>query len=585
MYSQRVSHYVSLLAVALIFLFLSNPLHAATISLQLSQNPVQAGDSLQLRFTANGATSGEPDWSPLQQYFDISGRSVSQSVSIVNGERSDTKTWTLTVFPREAGEITIPPIRFGQDQSQVMILKVVDSLPQTSGKNGVGNGAGNDVFVEMEVLTKQSYVQQQSIIVQRLFHTGFLSNAQLTAPEVEQGKADILQLGKNRTMVEERNGRSYQVVERRYAVFPLNSGTVKIGRTVFDGVLTPGGRAQQRDPFGMRGKRLRRYSKPFTIEVQPQPANVKAATWLPAKDITLNAHWQTPPDKLKAGEPVTLTLAIVADGLTAQQLPAITLETPVGIKAYTDKPELRNEPNASGMVGVRQEKWVLVGTNNGEYVLPEIRLAWWNTETKQEAVARVAETTLVVSGGTGAAANQPASPQFVPSESQALLSPDLEKPLPMAKAGAAEATGLSAWLWGVLAAIGLSIVGLLMWLRMRTQTQSTLGQASVHASDGAADHWQLLMTACEQQQPSVVQAALLDWVKYELQLKPPYLVNLRHHANSDALNQALDDLNGAAYANERSDWHSRALLTALKVFKNKTPEVAKNDSLPALYPD
>ena len=68
------------------------------------------------------------------------------------------------------------------------------------------------------------------------------------------------------------------------------------------------------------------------------------------------------------------------------------------IKAYTDQPEFRNENNAQGIVGVRQEKWVLVAPYNGDYALPDIQLDWWNS-TRQQETATINAATLRVSGG------------------------------------------------------------------------------------------------------------------------------------------------------------------------------------------
>lgn len=140
------------------------------------------------------------------------------------------------------------------------------------------------------------------------------------------------------------------------------------------------------------GKSVRRFSKPFDITIAPQDPNYTGQYWLPAKNISLNASWDKPLDQLKAGEPVTLTIAIMAEGLAAEQLPALTIPVPVGMKAYSDQPLFNDQVRDDGVIGIRQEKWVFIASGGGEFTIPEITLDWWNTKTQQQELARLDAT-------------------------------------------------------------------------------------------------------------------------------------------------------------------------------------------------
>ena len=128
-------------------------------------------------------------------------------------------------------------------------------------------------------------------------------------------------------------------------------------------------------------------------------------------------HTANPPDQLKAGEPVTLTLAIVADGLAAEQLPKLDVQAPTGIRLT---PTSRNcvMTQAMMVVGyVRKNGWWLPPiTANTPF--PGLTLDWFNTKTGKQETAKVDPVKLVVSGGqaapSGTSPQQPASQPSVP---------------------------------------------------------------------------------------------------------------------------------------------------------------------------
>lgn len=560
---------------------------AAAIMAQLDRNPVAVGDPVVLTFTADGIVSGDPDFSPLEQDFEIRGRSQSNSFSMVNGVSSITTKWELRVYPRRTGTVPIPPIAFGADQSQALDLQVMDQPPPQA-----NTGNSSDILIELTAETQQPYVQQQTVITQRMLHiTPLQPQASLSHPEVEAGKGNIQQLGKTRNTTLMRNGRNYQVIERRYALIPQQSGTLTLGRTTFEGIIADKN-SNAFDPFGLSGKRIRRFSEPLTLQVQGQPASYTGKQWLPANSITLNAHWQTPADKLKAGEPVTLTLAIVADGLAAEQLPKLDIQAPAGIKAYTDQPELRNDPGSNGIVGVRQEKWVVVAPYNGEYAFPGLSIDWWNTTTNKQETTTLDPVNLLVTGGQAApvtTANAPpiAAPQLA------------EPPLPTNSADVPEvgADGWFAWfswdwyatalliIWGALS------VGWLLWHFWnkahsfpKKSTKTAYALVPVRPSD-LKTVWQRLEQACKQNQAQTAHDALLQWTEVGLHLRPALLANLRERA-SPALQFEIDTLNAVLYGRSSVDWHGAGLWQALQGFKPSPGQAAaKPSELAALYPD
>ncbi|MFN3786072.1 MAG: BatD family protein, partial [Thiothrix sp.] len=84
--------------VLLLWLCMLPSLTQAAVLAQLDRNPVALGDPVVLSFTTDSILNTEPDFSLLQQDFDLAGRSQSTSFSIVNGRQTQTTVWELTLY-------------------------------------------------------------------------------------------------------------------------------------------------------------------------------------------------------------------------------------------------------------------------------------------------------------------------------------------------------------------------------------------------------------------------------------------------------------------------------------------------------
>lgn len=555
--------------VLLLWLWLLPLLAQAAVLAQLERNPVALGDPVVLSFTADSILNTEPDFSPLLQDFDLAGTAQSSSFSSVNGIQTQTTVWELTLYPKRSGTLTIPPIAFGNASSQSLDLQVTEQpAPQAAGTVA-------DVLVELEVEPKQPFVQQETIVTQRLLHAAPLApQASLSHPQIAAGKGTIQQIGATRHTTMLRDGRNYQVIERRYALIPQQSGALTLGRTVFEGALADAGKRRDFDPFGLGGKPIQRVSKPLTLQVQGQPAGYTGKYWLPARSLTLNAYWEKPTDKLKAGEPVTLTLGIVAAGLAAEQLPNLAVNVPNGIKAYTDKPELRNDASNQGVVGLRQEKWVVVVPYNGEYTFPAITLDWWNTQTGKQETARLEPTKLIASGGQVA----PVAPSATAPMPQA-KQPATEPSTAANNAVAATSVGETVWyvrLLLIVIGLGLSWLIWLGWQRLHLRNPQP-------AQPSLAALQKRLQQACEQNQPQQAHDALLAWVA-AAGIRPALLTTLYAQATPE-LRRELDALNAALYGRSNSGWQGTGLWAALQAFAQQGQQQSEKVlDLAPLYP-
>ena len=212
---------------------------------------------------------------------------------------------------------------------------------------------------------------------------------------------------RNETVVE--NGERYQVVERRYDIFPQRSGPLKLSGPVLDAQIAVQNRMDPfgnsfKDFFGNRpfggafttAKPIRVRGDDIALEVLPRPAAAGNDYWLPARGVTLEGEWRPAQGPIKVGDPVTLDLHLSAQGLTAAQLPDLNslLKLPPGIKAYPDQAKLTNDTQ-NGIVGRRDQSIALIADRAGDFTLPAVSVHWWGHKGERGAGSHSAGTNSV----------------------------------------------------------------------------------------------------------------------------------------------------------------------------------------------
>ena len=98
---------------------------AATFSASVDRKEVTEQDTfnLMLRYSEQ-VGFGSPDLTPLQNDFQILNQQRSNQFRSVNGKTESFTEWTLTLTAKRSGQLTIPPIRFDDQQSQPITISV-----------------------------------------------------------------------------------------------------------------------------------------------------------------------------------------------------------------------------------------------------------------------------------------------------------------------------------------------------------------------------------------------------------------------------------------------------------------------------
>jgi len=548
-----------------ICLFLAQTsLFAAAINVRLSHNPVALSDSFQLAFEAVGTPDGKPDFSPLEQDFEILSRSQNQSIQMINGNVKRQSNWTLILMAKNKGSFQIPAIRFGSDLSKPIPIKVVAATTPQPGKSG-----GN-LLLEVETKPAQVLVQQEMIYTVRLLVGTRLGRASLSDPKINGADAVVEKLGKDSRYKTRRNGKHYTVIERRYAIFPQQSGKLIIEPVVFEGVI--GGRSRPSfgmfddDFFGRRQqgniKRIR--SKQLQIDVKPVPKDAGVKPWLPARNLRLVDSWSAGVPNMQVGEPATRTLMLMADGLAATQLPEITIPVPKGLKLYPDKPELKSSVDSSGVTGTRQVKSAIVPTRAGTFTMPGIKIPWWNTKQQQREIIEIPPRKITVTGGDAAASKPAAGTNTTVKPDHAdLPKTPHENILPdrAIRSEAKESNFSALYPWFALFFALAWLITTLAWWRSRntTPTQQT-NETPTASSDKAIKHIKL---AYQAKDADAARSSILNWAATRWQDSPPTnLVDVAARLDGDVADW-INDLDQSLYGRSGSSWYESPVADTL----------------------
>lgn len=519
-----------------------NSAFAADIRAYVDRQNINASESFNLVFEADGSVDAAPDFSPLAIYFDILSKNQSSNMSIVNGNFSRKTVWTLVLLAKQAGTYALPAIEFGNDKSPRLNITI-------NKQSSTSSSAEKNLFLEAEVNHTSVYVQAQLIYTVKLFRAVDIQSASLTEPELSDGDAIVEKLGDDKRYQITRNGVRFAVIERRYAIFPQQSGQLNIKPVEFKGQIVAQRRSFFDSTFNNTTKRI--YSKQIDIDVKPVPSTFTNKTWLPSTELKLVDEW--PKDiKFKVGDPVTRTITLIANGLTAAQLPELAIKNIPGMKQYPDQPNLKDNVDEDGIIGIRQEKIAFIPTQAGLLTLPELNIAWWNTKTKQLEYARIDSKQISIAPSVSIN-----NSNNTPTEAKT--------PLIMEPSQPTEESNF--WFY-------TSILLLLAWLStlallFKTGTNKKLPGENKPTKTATKNISKKFASACHQENKSLCKSLLIEWASQQWpQTTFNTLDDVALMLSGDLLLH-VKNLNQQLYSKEISIWDASALLTSFEKYKGK----------------
>ncbi len=453
-------------SAAVLSLALAAPAFSAGLAAHVNSGTVAEGDAFQLTLTANGQVGAAPDLAPLQKDFDILGTSQSSSTQIINGQRSQSVSWIVSLSPKTKGTLEIPSINAGSLSSAPVDIKVVDAgaMPKAVGASGI------DVTAKLD--DGNPFLFQETPLTVRIETSAPIKGAKLIAPQ--SSAFELAQRGQDRVSQATRNGQTVNVIERTYMLKPQEEGAIEIRPFVLRGSVEDPN-AQARNPFAGMGFRgfpgfgssmfndMFDTGKPFAVRSDPIKLTVRADPnagsgqqhwFLPAKNVKLKADWTPAHPVFKEGEAVSRRVSLLALGASAVQLPDLSFENTDGARIYLDDVQTGEDQTAEGTIARKDFLLSVVPTRGGEITLPKIKVNWTDsvsgeakTATLPSEVIKAEET---IPPATPPAAATPKASPAAPAVQETQAQPESSKLLPVYLLGGLGAAAVLAALGGAV---------------------------------------------------------------------------------------------------------------------------------------
>ncbi len=507
----------------------------ASVVAELSQASVTFGDSVSLTVTARNMDAGI-DLSPLEALFNVTGRSSSREVNIINGVETVLVNWVIQIEPKQTGVLTVPPIKVGNFSTQPLALNV----------SGPPTGANRVLFIEVSADTENPYVQSQVLLTIKVWQ----SIKVLESSKVNLG-SDLFQtvaLERDKEYIATRDGKEFLVQEQQFALFPQASGVHTFGPIELRAKIPVNNSRTQ--GFFTPSRSVKRLSQPITLNVKPRPDTVDGQWWLPAQDVQIEDSWSTDPANFSANDTITRTIEITAVGVSGDQLPDIELPEIDGLKLYADNIDRSSVATDQGIVSTQKVTWAVVPERNGEVVVPPITLGWFNTEDGSSEVAELPAQTVVIKDVIEQAAPLVATAPVTDAigddndeANDALVDP-VSSSLPQDE-------GFSKWVWLALGALGVCIfqaIGYGIWA-LRSKREGDKLKDPAQGTDAVrVPSLQNVSNAANKHQLSDFQSAVLQWAhEFWPQSPPNNLLSVAKRLQEPKLIKVFTEVDAALY--------------------------------------
>ena len=552
----ELQHILLLLCrVFIVFVLFLNTGFSGVIA-SVDRTKVELNETFTLKVIVDTEIELDPDASGLEGDFYVGSRSQLSNTTIINGKISRSRTWTYALMAKRPGNLVIPSIIVGNEKSQPINILIA---PQSESVLGEA-----DVFVSAEVDDSEGFVQAQNLFRIKIYRMVQTRQPRLYEPEIKGIDTLVEIVGDDRNYESVINGKTYEVTERVYALFPQESGVLTIAPIRFEARILKDG--------SITGRRTYQ-SLELTINILPIPAPPNAypdANWLPAKSVKLTEEWSRDMQNLRSGEPITRKLTITAIGQLSTQLPSIDYSND-RLKIYPDKPKFLDDMNADGMIASRIDQYAMISVNAGDIQLSGVDVPWWDTVEKKWKVATLPTRVINI---------KPSIDDLVEEKIEAGPPANIEQPLPEIKDN----------LWknisGILGA--LWILTIFFWFYSKPVKNRTVKKTYEPLYKKLELQLRKAKNAALANEKEKFKQAFVDWAR----LQWPDNIPLSLGEVADRVDKPLSDelkiFNKITYGSDHNElWDGKAMAKAIKKisFLDASNNKGKKRELPALAPN
>ena len=533
---------------------------SAEVRARVDRPSVDLNESFILEITVDTNIDMEPDLTVLDDKFYRGQLSQLSNTSIINGQISRSRTWSIALMAKATGKQEIPAITVGNEKSAPISITINEPTNAPPGEA--------DVFITSEVDQTEAYVQSQILYRYKVYRAVATRQEGRRDPIFTGSEVLYERAGDERSYEAILNGRAYNVLERVLAIYPQASGEFTISPARFEARVLRDGRITGRKVFESEGHTIK------VLPIPAPPADYPNAAWLPARDVHLSEEWSREPDRLAAGEPVTRKVTISALGQIETQIPAIEPPEIEGMNVYADRPDLSRAFEAEGIRGIRRDQYAMIGTRGGSVKVPEVKIPWFDIEAGEWRVAQLPGRTIDV-----AAPIIPVAP----------VQPDPEPSVAPTQAVEPEVIYVANDFWKLISQLigGVWLLTLLAWWwssRERDQERKEPEPPPVYKQQ--AKFIKAARKAALANDKARVRAALIDWGRLQWPDNSPRSIGEISSRVGAPLSDELRTLSATSYGRDDNEWNGSELAKALRSIKiiDEQDDLDFDSPLPPLMP-
>ncbi len=384
------------LIVTLLFAFSVEMLMAQGVTVRafVTESNATLGSPLYYTVEIQGGTGGDVI-PPTSDAIDIQRNSIStsQSMSIVNGQMSQTKSLTFIAVPKKEGKLTIPPatVKIGGQvltTNSVSISVSKGGTAQGQSPNGGTISGGSEIFIRPVVDKTKLVVGEAATITYKLYYK--INVRQYTSEEdikPEGFWVERFDVSKLPQVTERYNGSMYHVaVINKIQVFPTRAGKLEVSgyKGTCEALLSDVKRQRGFlfDDFFASPGRMQKLSvsaPAVRFEVselpEPKPSSFSGAVG----DYKFSATMDKP--EVKAGEAVTLKFTVEGEG-NINLLPTINPDLPSEFEKYEPKVDVKVN-KTSTVTGYKTSEITVIPRASGKFDLGTVEFSYYNPQKKQ----------------------------------------------------------------------------------------------------------------------------------------------------------------------------------------------------------
>ena len=392
----------------------------AVLTASTSRTQVGVGEQFQISYSLNGS-GGNFRAPEMRDFAVLSGPNQSSSMSFVNGNMSQSLSYSYIIAAQREGKFTIGPASIVVNgktiTSKSLTIEVVKNpAANQQGQGGQGRGQeqgaadNNELFIRASVDKSKVYVGEQLLVTFKVYtRVNIVQNALTKAP-VFNGfwSEDIVSTNQQATLRPEvLDGVQYQVAEiKKTILMPQRAGTLEITELVMDFVK----RVQQKnrsnsffDQFfggGYQDVRATARSKALKIEVLPLPTVGKPADFNGAVgDFGMESRLSNTNKTLKSNDATNLYITISGKG-NLKLIDPFKLKLPPEIESYDAKINDKIGTSTAGVSGSRTFDYLLIPRHSGSYKIPPVSFSYFDVSKKSYVTLSTPEFPLEVVKGS-----------------------------------------------------------------------------------------------------------------------------------------------------------------------------------------